>query len=463
MEYLPFTFDAASEKPLYQQLYAYLAAQIAAGRLPAGEKLPPKRSLAANLGTSLNTVETALGMLAAEGYVQPRARSGVYVADIAPLVPAARPLPQKPEPPVQSGAQYNFLTSGVDTALFPFKTWGRITREVLADAPALLNHGSAEGDDALREAIAVYLHDFRAVNCAPHQIIVGAGMEYLLSLLAGLLPHTIALEDPGYPKARQIFENAGLAVRPVAVDEEGLSVAQLAKSGAEAVYVTPSHQFPTGVMMPFGRRSALLQWAAQSESRMIVEDDYDSEFRFDGRPIPSLQGLDSRGQVVYVGTFSRSIAPGIRIGYLVLPPRLLKAYHTRFAAYSCTVSRIEQQTLARFLTDGHFTRCVNRARGHYRARRDTLLAALRQELGQVQVHGAHTGLHLVATPPLKLPEEMLTARAQAAGVALRGISHYGTVPRWLPGPSVVLGYGTLDEAGILAGLQRLAAAWRQGE
>ena len=461
MDYLPITFDPENHRPLYQQLYSWIASEIAAGRLAAGEKLPSKRSAAANLGVSLNTVETALGMLIAEGYLESRPRSGIYVADISPLIPAPRQPDPAPAPPEVQIAENGFSTSGVDVSLFPQKIWARLSREVMEDAPALLNHGPAEGENELRQAIAGYLHELRGLRCTIEQIVVGAGMEYLLGLLAPLLGGTVALEQPGYPKARRIFENSGLTIRDIPVDEAGLRVETLEKTDATAVYVTPSHQFPMGVMMPVGRRLDLLRWAAEDPDRLIVEDDYDSEFRFDGKPVPSLQGMDPHGQVIYVGTFSRSVAPGIRIGYLVLPPRLLERWRDRFAGYSCTVSRLEQQTMARFLSGGHFTRSLNRARGQYRRRRDTLVKALRAAFGtRLSLIGAHTGLHLVAVLRLGLTERELVDRARKAGVRLWGLSHYGTPPSGLTGVGIVLGYGTLSEEEILASVKQLASAWK---
>ena len=461
MDFISMTFEPTDRRPLYQQLYSWLAGEIASGRLQAGEKLPSKRSAAANLGVSLNTVETALGMLIAEGYLESRPRSGVFVADVAPLIPA----PHTPAPPDQPAAKsrwdYSFPTSGVDVSLFPQKVWARIAREVNAGAPALLNHGPAEGERELRGAIADYLHQLRGVRCTPEQIIVGAGMEYLLGLLVPLLGPRVACERPGYPKARRILANGGAEILDLPVDGLGLRVDLLAGSGATAVYVTPSHQFPTGATMPVGRRLDLLRWAAEDPLRVIIEDDYDSEFRFDGKPVPSLQGLDSHGQVVYVGTFSRSVAPGIRIGYLVLPPALLARWRQRFAGYSSTVSRLEQQTMARFLSGGHFTRSLNRARGQYRRRRDALVGALRDAFGpRLVLLGAHTGLHLVALPGVGLTERQLVERAAAASVRVQGLSDFGAPPEDLSGPGVVLGYGPLSEAEITAAVTRLAAAWK---
>lgn len=501
VEYIPLVFDPAAGQPLYQQLYSYLAGQIAAGGLAAGERLPSKRSAAANLGVSLSTVETAFSMLVAEGYLQPRPRSGFYVADISPLLPpaipagagpgrpaaaggsdpgpgalrderpplsgegpqkTARPAPRPAREDAPAGAswQYDLQTSGVDAALFPARLWGRTVREVLAGDPGLPNPGPAQGELPLRAAVAGYLQAFRGVRCQPGQIVVGAGTEYLLGLLARLLTGPVAVEEPGYPKARRILENNGRRVLPIPLDPSGLRVDLLAASGAQAAYLTPSHQFPTGLTMPVARRSALLQWAAGRPGRVIVEDDYDSEFRFDGKPVPSLQGLDRYGRVVYLGTFSRSLAPGIRIGYLVLPPALLERYHRLFAGYSCTVSRLEQQTLAHFLARGQFTRSVNRARGQYRRRRDLLAAGLKGALGpNLTLFGAHTGLHLVACPGLPLSEQELKGRAAAAGVRLSGLSEYGQPPGWIKGPALVLGYGRIEGEQIPGAVDCLRRAW----
>ncbi|MEG2286796.1 MAG: PLP-dependent aminotransferase family protein, partial [Ruthenibacterium sp.] len=405
------TLRFTSEGPLYHQLYARLADDIRAGCLAAGEKLPSKRRLAEQLHISLNTVDTAYQMLVAEGYLAARPRSGFVVCRLEQPVPsaaqragchgqtdaalcsreagtapranagaAAADLPQTAFDAAfgaGSAARYHFETAAIDTTLFPFKTWRRLQRDLLAGDPSLLNHGHRQGDENLRRAIATYLHEFRGAQCAAEQVVVGAGIEYLLGLLARLFAgRTFAVEDPGYARTHRILENSGANVAFVPVDSEGMTVDALRASGAQLAYVTPSQQFPTGVTMPVGRRTALLHWAAQAPERYLIEDDYDSEFRFDGKPLPALQGLDDGTHVIYISTFSKSIAPAIRIGYMVLPPALLLRYREEFGFYSSTVSRFEQQTLCRFMDEGYFARHLARLRIAYRQRRDALVAAL---------------------------------------------------------------------------------------
>ena len=324
---LTICLDPAGEKPLYQQLYDSLVEQIRSGALRTEDKLPGKRSLASQLAVAVNTVDTAYQMLVAEGYLEARERSGFYVLEYTGVLPRTaegagemRP-PEEPEVPVR----FDLSTGAVDTALFPFRTWGRIQKELLYNGEALLRHGHRQGDRELRGELAAYLRAYRGVVCDPEQIVVGAGVEYLLGLLAQLLRgRTAAVENPGYDRPRTILENNGIPCRCVDIDGGGLDPAGLEKSGADLCYVTPSHHFPTGVTMPAGRRAELLRWAAAGEGRYILEDDYDAEFRFDVRPLPSLQGMAGPdGRVVYLCTFSKSLAPSIRIACMVLPLSLI--------------------------------------------------------------------------------------------------------------------------------------------
>ena len=266
--------------PLYDQLYRAIVAQIRHGELAPGERLPGKRSLAAELSVSVNTVDTAYQLLVAEGYLEARPRSGFFVQHYTgpkTALPGSAPAPRPADVPVW---RYDLSTGGIDTALFPFRTWGRIQKELLYSQPQLLSHGHPQGDEDLRQAIADYLHAYRAVDCAPDQIVVGAGVEYLLGLLARLVEGPAAVEDPGYGRTRRILQSSGVPCLPVPVDQQGLVVEKLAETDARLAYVTPSHQFPTGAVMPAGRRAALLQWALAAPGRYILEDDYDSEFRF---------------------------------------------------------------------------------------------------------------------------------------------------------------------------------------
>ena len=475
MVHLTTALNPASAVPLYEQLYRSLAAEMRAGTLTAGTRMPGKRRLAAELSISVNTVDTAYQMLATEGYLTARERSGFTVQEYlalpqgtqppaAPSAPAAAP-PAETAPPVQ----FDLSTRGVDPGLFPFRTWARLQKELLYSSPELLTHGDAQGDPALRRALAEYLSEYRGVQCGPHQIVVGAGLEYLLSLLAPLLPGMAAVETPGYPRAKQVLENSGVHCCCLPVDEDGLSIRALSDSGAAVCYVTPSHQFPTGVTMPAGRRAELLHWAARCPGRRyIIEDDYDSEFRFDTRPLPSLQGMaGADGPVVYLSTCSRSLAPSIRIAYMVLPEQLLPAWHAKYRLYSGTVSRFEQQTLARFITGGYFTRHLARERVAYKARRDALTAALQEAFAPEELHltGLHTGLHLLAELRDPPPDDALRAAAEAEDVRLSLLSDYDlTGGGAAPVGTLVLGYGSLaDESCPSVGetLKRACTAARE--
>ncbi len=458
MFHLTTALDAVSAVPLYEQLYESLAAEMRSGAIPAGTRMPGKRRLAAELSVSVNTVDAAYQILAAEGYLEPKERSGFYVQEYLALptrpeaaVPQAPELPPPQEKPEESAVRFDLSTRGVDPGLFPFRTWARLQKELLYSSPQLLTHGDAQGDRELRQALADYLEEYRGVRCSAEQIVVGAGMEYLLGLLAPLLPGKTAVENPGYLRAKRVLENNGVDCCCLPVDEDGLSVAALSRSGAVVCYVTPSHQFPTGVTMPAGRRAELLHWASRRPGqRYIIEDDYDSEFRFDTRPLPSLQGMAGEdGPVVYLSTCSRSLAPSIRIAYMVLPRQLLPAWRAKYRLYSGTVSRFEQQTLARFITEGYFTRHLARERVAYKARRDALTAALHAAFGpgELTLTGLHTGLHLLAELKDAPPDAALRAAAAANGVSLSLLSDYDLTGQ-TPGleGTLVLGYGSLADA-----------------
>ncbi len=448
MTELSFVLDPHSRTPMYLQLHDRLARDIAAGAIRAGERLPGKRTAARLLGISVSTVDGAYQLLASEGYIASKPRSGFITCPIERLPQVNPPPREAPEAPSEAAPAVSFLTGGMDGTLFPFRTWARLFKETLYTRPDLLNHGDPRGDADLRQAIARYLYRARGVLCRPDQILVGAGMEYLLGLLCALLKGArAALEDPGYPKTHQILTAGGLETVFVPLDGQGVPPASLDAAGADLVYLTPSHQFPTGLVTPAGRRSALLKWASQGE-RWIIEDDYDSEFRFDGRPMPCMQAL-SPERVIYTGTFSRTIAPAIRVAYLVLPPSLSERYETELGFYSSTVSRFEQQTLFRFLDEGHFDRSLARARSRCRERRDLLIDELRRAFGpRCRLENTHTGLGFLFLPETDLSEREITSRAAARGLALRCLGDYRAVPDPAAPPTLVLGFASLDEKSI---------------
>lgn len=462
---LDLTLRPGSSQPLYLQIYESIAAQIRTGHLRAGGRLPGKRSLASHLAVAINTVDTAYQMLVAEGYLESRERSGFFVLPYTDMLKPPADLPTS-APAQQSTPAYRFdlSTGSVDTALFPFRTWGRIQKDLLYGGGELLSHGHRSGDENLRQAIAEYLRAYRGVECSADQIVVGAGVEYLLGLVAQLLHgSTAAIENPGYLRSRTILENCGIPCRCVDIDEGGLSVDDLEQSGANLCYVTPSHHFPTGVTMPVGRRAQLLQWAMQQPDRYILEDDYDAEFRFDMRPLPSLQGMAGRnGPVVYLCTFSKSLAPSIRIACMVMPEQLMARYREKFGSYASTVSRFEQQTLHRFLTEGYFTRHIARMRKTYKSRMEHLAQALEDAFGseRITLQGRHTGLHLLLTLRGSGGEEAMVAAAAAEGVHLRGLGEYYMERRdSCPENTVVLGYASVDDSDIPDLVCALQRAW----
>lgn len=457
-----------AEGPLYQRLYRALVRQIRTGTLAAGVRLPGKRTLATELGISVNTVDTAYQMLVAEGYVESRPRSGFVVLPFTQEFPVASPPPQPkaaPEPQPETPWKFDLRTGSVDADLFPFRTWGRIQKELLYSAPQLLAYGAPQGDENLRAALARYLAAYRGVQCTPEQIVVGAGLEYLLGLLAPLLGGICAVEDPGYGSTRHILENSGLPCCAVPVDKYGLSAQALEESGANLCYITPSHQFPTGVTMSAPRRADLLAWASKAPDRYLLEDDFDAEFRFDQKPLPSLQGMaGADGPVVYLSTVSRSLAPSIRLAYMVLPQQLLPRWKRRYGSYANTVSRFEQQTFCRFIEDGYFTRHLARTRNTCKHRRDALVSALQSTFGRsaIQLRGIHTGLHLLLTLPNGPDEQTMVASAAAVGVRLTGLSSYFHTDRaQCPSHTVVLGYGSLPESAAPALAALLKEAWSQ--
>lgn len=465
-----FFLDQDSPLPLYQQLYTAIRSEIRNGNRKTGEKLPSKRRLASDLSLSQNTVETAYGQLAAEGYIRAVPRSGFYVCgmEVVPITMETRPrepfIPQ--EKPAENPYRYDFQTNTVDTAFFPFSTWAKISKETLREENReLLKMPHPQGDADLRESIARYLHAFRGVVCQSGQIVVGAGTEYLLGLLLQILGRDCiyAVENPGYTKSYRFMKSREAQVRLIGLDAEGIRVDALEASDANAVYVTPSHHFPLGTVMTIARRMRLLQWAGQADGRYIIEDDYDSEFRFTGRPIPALQGLDTRDKVIYLSTFSKSIAPSIRISYMVLPAGLLERYRNDYGFYSSTVSRFEQQTLCQFICAGHFERHLNRMRILYRARKDQLAEQLRRHsCGEcIGIFGENAGLHLLLQVQAgNLKEHELVARAAAAGVRVYGLSEYYIEPTEdMPDNVVVLGYASFDTDAITEAAALLCAAW----
>lgn len=409
-----------SDKTLYEQIYEFIRDEIRAGRLLQNEKLPSARFLAEYLQVSRTTVDMAYEQLVSEGYLEARARKGYFVSTFEELY-AIDEMPRgeisEPEAHGQSeqnAKRYDFSPNAIDMRYFPYATWKKITKNILVDANSkMFSLGEPQGDLKLRTTICRYLHGSRGVNCEPEQIIIGAGNDYLLLLLEKILGRHVhvAMENPTYVRAYKIFRSCAYPVSFVPVDESGMRVDCLRRTNARVAYVMPSHQYPMGVSMPIGRRMELLRWASEAENRYLIEDDYDSEFRYKGKPLPSLQASDVDGKVVYIGTFSKAIAPAIRISYMVLPYPLMERYRSECGFYSSTVSRIDQAVLNEFIQDGYFERYLNKMRKQYREKHDLILSELRPLEKAFRISGSNAGLHVILTDKKGRSEEELAHAA----------------------------------------------------
>lgn len=481
------------EKYLYQQIYEYIKEEIRKGKLFAGERLPSTRLLAEYLQVARSTVDFAYGQLVAEGYVEARPCRGYFVSHAEELFHfpaedeekmrsdgrqerisekggANRTAWEKNAPEeTKDGREilYDFSPHALSLKNFPYATWKKITRDILVDANSeMFALGDAKGDEQLRETIAKYLHSSRGVNCRPEQIIVGAGTDYLFMLLEKILGRHVplAMEEPTYKRAYRVFQSFDYDIRAIPMDTGGMRVDKLRESKARAAYVMPSHQYPTGIVMPIGRRMELLKWAKEEGGRYLIEDDYDSEFRYRGKPIPALQASDRSGRVIYMGTFSKAIAPAIRVGYMVLPESLLPVYKENCGFYACTVSRIDQRILNEFIRNGHFERYLNKMRKIYRGRHDFLLGQMSGFEKDFRISGENAGLHILLTSKKRVPENTLIEAAAGEGIKLYGISRDCMDEASLAGTpfesTVLLGYGALEEAELAPGIERLKKAWQ---
>lgn len=454
-----------SELPLFQQLYDYFKNEIISGNCKKNEKMPSKRQLSSYLECSQNTVQAAYYQLVAEGYLISREKSGYYVADLGNI------LHMKEEPPKElllapeeGRIWYDFSYQGVDHDSFPFSIWRKLTKEVINEYDRdLLKAGDPKGDRGLRESIARYLHYSRGVNCIAEQIIISSGTEFLLQLLIQLFDANFVygIENPGYEKLNMIFKSNRANCQPVALDDRGMRPDSLRESRANVACITPSHQFPTGTVMPVSRRIQLLNWANEVPERYLIEDDYDSEFRYSGKPIPSLQGMDETGRVIYMGAFSKSLSPALRVSYMVLPLHLLSEYEKKLRFYICPVPKIDQKTLCRFIDEGHFERHLNRMRNLYKQKRETIVAAIRQNLPQAEIQGDSAGLHLLLRVNNGWEEAELIEAALRRGVRVFGVTqYYFTLPQQYQDSLLLLGFACLKTEEIKTAVNLLAQAWK---
>lgn len=434
---LTYNLTATGSDSLYESLYKCIKNDILQGKLCAGEKLPSKRSFAKNLGISVITVENAYGQLSDEGYIYSMPKRGFYVSDIDMVA--------NPNTSAKTSADANlfddsasiacspyfadFSSNQTDSEIFPFTIWTKTVRSVLNDNRIqLMINPPCGGILPLRNAIVRYLGDFRGMKVAPHQIIIGAGTEYLYGLLIQLLGKDLiyGVENPGYHKIGKICKSMDVSYRYVDLDENGVSIHELEEKKIDIIHTSPSHHFPTGIVMPVSRRYELLGWAAKKKQHYIIEDDYDSELRLSGKPFPTLQSIDVSGKVIYMNTFTKTLASTVRISYMVLPEDLAKRFYSELSFYSCTVSNFEQYTLAQFMENGSFEKHINRLRNYYQMKRDAILKAFRKEpLGRfVNIQEEGAGVHFLMQISTAKSEEEIVKEAKGKGIKLAPLSHY---------------------------------------
>lgn len=453
---LTYSFTNIGSDSLYQHLYKSIKKDIIQRNLQAGDKLPSKRSFAKNLGISVITVENAYAQLIAEGYIYSIPKKGFFVSDVN-FTPghtgSAITMENVSLSSGSTGYLADFTSNQADIETFPFSIWAKLVREVLNEnQQELVTNPPSGGILPLRTAIARHLREFRDICVEPEQIIIGAGTEYLYGLLIQLLgfDKRYAVEDPGYKKIARIYEKHQVACSYIPMDESGIMIEELERSQSDIIHISPSHHFPTGRITSISRRYELLGWAAKSEQRYIIEDDYDSEFRMVGKPIPSMLNIDVSEKVIYMNTFTKTLASTVRISYMVLPRHLVNQFYTELSFYSCTVSNFEQYTLARFIQNGYFEKHINRMRNYYHNKRDFLLDTLYASAlaPYVTITEEDSGLHLIMQIRTSLSDEDFCLLAQQHGIKIAALSGFYTYNKPENSHCFVINYSSVKEENI---------------
>lgn len=430
---LTYDIDNRGNVPIYIFIYKCIKLDIENGAIKANEKLPSKRNLASHLKISVMTVQNAYSQLLSEGYIYSHEKSGYFVSELQEIdfcsKDKRKEIKEKDNKENKEDYYIDFCENSINIDKFPFSIWSKLMREVLSQRNCdLLYKIPSFGVLELRKSIADFLFHYRGMLVSPEQIIIGAGTEYLYGLLVKLLgkDKIYAVEDPGYKKIAKIYTSENVSCRYISVDNYGISSQELSNSDANIVHISPSHHFPTGIVIPIKRRQEILNWAYNDNDRYIIEDDYDSEFRFTGRAIPTMQSIDEHEKVIYINTFSKTISPAIRISYMILPFTLVKKFKEQLNFYSCTVSSFEQYTLAKFIDNGYFERHINRMRKAYKIKRDYIINAIKtSSLGpKVQIMEENAGLHFLVKLNTSLSDEKIVDEAKKNGIKISFLSQY---------------------------------------
>lgn len=465
---LTYTFDGIQKESLYEHLYKCIRDDILSGTLRAGYRLPSKRTFAKNLGISTITVENAYAGLIAEGYIYSVEKKGYFVSEVSAdirqsVIPARAAKPSVLLTEKTTGYTADFVSSSMLPDLFPSATWTKLMRRVIGrKSGELMKQSTGGGIGPLREAIADHLYQFRGLSVGPDQIFIGAGTEYLYGLIIQLLGRekTFAVEDPGYRKITRIYQANNVACTAVPLDSQGIDMRALRRSAADIAHISPSHHFPTGIVTSISRRYELLGWAAETEERYIIEDDYDSEFRMNSRPIPTLRSIDAVGRVIYINTFSKTLASTVRISYMVLPVSLVRTFEKKLGFYSCTVPTFNQYTLAEFIRQGYFANHINRLRRYYKEQRNRILCAFRENPAFVgaEIREENAGLHFLLKLRTEMTDAELKAAAERNGIRISCLSDYYARPSEAEQNVLLIQYASIAPEKISAAVELLGKA-----
>ena len=448
---LTYVFDN-SDTPLYEQVYKHIKSDIISGILSPGEKLPSKRSFARNNGISTITIQNAYDQLISEGYVFTVPKKGYYVANINEMsrVPAGTSIKldiKIPEKPAKF--RFDLSNNKINSDNFPFSIWAKLLRETMSErSRELMEVSPTGGIYVLRAAIADYLKSFRGMLVDSDQIVIGAGTEYLYGLLIQILGKNkkYCIENPGYKKLAQIYKQYHIECGFADIDDSGISVDSLHKSGADIAHISPNHHFPTGITMPANRRYEVLAWANEEAGRYIIEDDYDSEFRTNGKPLPTLFSIDACEKVIYMNTFSKSLTPTIRISYMILPVHLANIFYSRLSFYSCTVSNFEQYTLASFIDRGYFEKHINRMRLYYIRQRKRLISCIENSSlkDKCEIIENKSGLHFLLRLRTDIPDEVLKEKMKESGIKIQSLSEFYLSDKGAKEHYFIINYSNID-------------------
>lgn len=440
------------EGPLYKNLYELIKQDIKTGKLKSHEKIPSKRNFAKNLGISTISVENAYEQLISEGYVYAIPKKGYFVSDMSKLIKVqnvSHAVTKIDIPKEEDDYKFNFSSNQVETSSFPFSVWAKVIREAISNQEEnLLKVSPCGGVKELRSAISEHLCSFRGMNVNADQVIVGAGTEYLYGLLVKLLGNdkTYCIETPGYNKLVKIYESNGVECKFASMDNSGIIVDELTNLKADIAHVSPTHHFPTGITMPVSRRYELISWANENANRYIIEDDYDSEFRLNGNPIPPLQSLDVSGKIIYMNTFSKSLTSTIRISYMVLPEKLANKFYETLGFYSCTVSTFEQYALAAFINEGYFERHINRMRLYYGRKRTRVIQLIKKVFTDEEctIIENDSGLHFVLQFNTKCSDKSVKEKLIKHKIKISSVTDFNLVKSKKDKHQFILNYSNIN-------------------